>query len=268
MLATSPEVSASARENCCQRGISVQFERIEVVAPRLDVVVAVQNLRLGLDFQAAQLLLQARHGARQLRQVEVDGIHLLIEAGAEDAHFAGIVEHRVEQVRVHARHFNAFHRGRLTPRQHRRAAQFQARNLILRGGFRETSGATARAGSGTVPAGLARPPRRPLWRRSAPQRSGGGWCRPGVLRQSANLSDEVAGGVRQLAGAHRSRMRESSSKLACMTACACSSPPTGRCRFGSQTSRKFVAQSPMAVMPAILARFQGDANRQRHGRRR
>ena len=70
----------------------------------------VQHLRFGLDFEAAQLLLEARDRARQLRQIEVDGIDLLVEPRAENAHFAGVVEHGVEQVRIDPRHFHPLRR--------------------------------------------------------------------------------------------------------------------------------------------------------------
>jgi len=39
---------------------------------------------------------------RQLRQVEVDRVHLLVETSAENAHFACIVEHRIQKIGVHA----------------------------------------------------------------------------------------------------------------------------------------------------------------------
>ena len=109
-----------------QRGVAVQFEWIEIIPPRFDTLVPVQYLRFGLHLQAAQLLLQARDGSRQLGQIEINRIDLLIQAGAKDADLAGIVEHRVEQFGIHARHFHPLHGGRLAARQYRRAAQFQA----------------------------------------------------------------------------------------------------------------------------------------------
>ncbi len=53
-------------------GIAVELERIELAAVRAFVLVLVQDLRLGLDFETAQLLLQARHRARQFTQVEIE----------------------------------------------------------------------------------------------------------------------------------------------------------------------------------------------------
>jgi hypothetical protein len=93
-----------------QGGIAVQLERIEVVAALVFILVPIQYLRLGLHFEAAQLLLETRDRARQLRQVEVDGVDLLVEARAENTHLAGIVEHRVEQIRIDARHFHPLRR--------------------------------------------------------------------------------------------------------------------------------------------------------------
>ena len=49
-----------------QRRVAVEFQRIEIRrGARLFVVVAVQHLRFGLDFEPAQLLLEPRHRARQ-----------------------------------------------------------------------------------------------------------------------------------------------------------------------------------------------------------
>ena len=90
------------------RGVAVELERIEVAAVRAGLVlVPVQDLRLGLDLEVAQLLLQARHRARQLAEVEVERAELLLEAGARDAGFARDVEQLVEQLGVDARHFHA-----------------------------------------------------------------------------------------------------------------------------------------------------------------
>jgi len=40
----------------------------------------IENLRFGFDLETSQLLFEARHRARQLRQIEVDRVHLLVEA--------------------------------------------------------------------------------------------------------------------------------------------------------------------------------------------
>ena len=45
------------------RRIAVQLQRIEVAAVSRFVLVTVEDLRLGFDFEVAQLLLQAGHGA-------------------------------------------------------------------------------------------------------------------------------------------------------------------------------------------------------------
>ncbi len=93
------------------RRIAVELERVEVVAPRAGIDVAMQDLRLGLDLELAQLVLQALHDAAELGQVEVDRRHLLLEARAIDADFAGDVQHVVEQVGVDTRHFAALGAG-------------------------------------------------------------------------------------------------------------------------------------------------------------
>ncbi len=102
------------------RGIAIQLERIEVAPMSALLLVPVKNLRLSFDFQAAQLLLQTCDRARQLAEVEVYRAELLLEARASDAGFAGNVEQLIEQIRVHARHFNAFRLGdRLATRRNR-----------------------------------------------------------------------------------------------------------------------------------------------------
>ena len=79
--------------------------------------VPMQDLRFGLQLQLAQLVFQARDGAAELREVELDRADLLLEPRAEDADFARAVEQRVEQVRVDAREFLAFLSLRLAARQ-------------------------------------------------------------------------------------------------------------------------------------------------------
>ncbi len=64
---------------------------------------AMQDLRFGFQLDLAQLILQARDGAAQLGEVELDGADLLFHTRAEDADFAGVVEQVVEQVGVDAR---------------------------------------------------------------------------------------------------------------------------------------------------------------------
>ena len=97
------------------RGIAVELERIEVAALALLFLVAMQDLRLGFELELAQLLLQARHRARQLADVEIDGADLLLEARARDARFAGIVEQLVEQFGVDARELGAIATARRAP---------------------------------------------------------------------------------------------------------------------------------------------------------
>ena len=68
------------------RGVAVELERIEIAAMlRALVFVPMQDLRFGLDLELAQLFLQARDGARQLAEVELDRADLLLDARAADA---------------------------------------------------------------------------------------------------------------------------------------------------------------------------------------
>ena len=191
MLATSLEVSASAREYCCRDGISVQLERIEIVAPRFDVLMPIQNLRFGLDLQAAQLLLEARHGARQFGQIEVDRVDLLIEASAEDAHLPGIVEHGIEQIRIDARHFHAFRRGALASGQYRRAAQLEARS---ESSLAAAAGSAAHCCTEATAADAAQiAPRGPAAARRGGRRAGAA-ARGAVRRQRRTRRAECASG--------------------------------------------------------------------------
>ena len=101
------------------RRIAIELERIELAASALLFLVAMQDLRFGLELELAQLFLEARHRARQLADVEVDGADLLLETGARDARLAGIVEQLVEQLGVDAREFGSIgRRGRFAARRH------------------------------------------------------------------------------------------------------------------------------------------------------
>ena len=61
----------AARE-LLDRGIAIEFQRVEILAAARFLVVAMQDLRLGLDLELAQLFLQARDRARKLAEVELD----------------------------------------------------------------------------------------------------------------------------------------------------------------------------------------------------
>ncbi len=103
------------------RGITIQFQRIEVGTRTGLGLVPVQDLRLGFDFQLGQLLLQARHRARQLGEVELGGGQLLLDARTRDAHLAGLVQQLVQQFGIDARHLGALRRRRrLAARRHGR----------------------------------------------------------------------------------------------------------------------------------------------------
>jgi hypothetical protein len=73
--------------------------------------VAVQDLRFGFDFEVAELLFEARDGARQLTEVEVDRAQLLLQARAGNAGFAGNIQELIEKLCVDASHFLPLGRG-------------------------------------------------------------------------------------------------------------------------------------------------------------
>src|SRR5258708_9355459 len=83
----------------------MQLELIRITAVTGFVLVAVQDLRLGFDFEVAQLLFQARDRARQLTEIEVDRAELLLQARAGNAGFAGDVQNLVEKVCADESHF-------------------------------------------------------------------------------------------------------------------------------------------------------------------
>ena len=101
--------------------IAVELERIEIGAVHLLVrLVLVEDLRLGLHLELAQLFAQAGDGAVEFDEVELDRGHLLVDAGAEDADFARVVEQVVEQVRIDTGQFATFgRRHRFASRQDR-----------------------------------------------------------------------------------------------------------------------------------------------------
>src|SRR5207237_7178499 len=80
-------------------GVTIELEGIELAAVlRAFVIVLVQDLRLGLDLETPQLLLEARHRARQLAQVEIERAELLLEAGERNPRFGRAVEERIEEL--------------------------------------------------------------------------------------------------------------------------------------------------------------------------
>ena len=90
---------------------------------RLDLV-TMQDLRLRLDFQLAQLVFQARDRAREFTQVELHRTQLLLDPGAGDADLAGAIEQLVQQLGIHARQLRSIGLdGRLTTRRHQRRRQ-------------------------------------------------------------------------------------------------------------------------------------------------
>jgi len=101
------------------------------------VDVAMQDLRLGLDLELAQLVLQALHDAAELGEVEVHGRQLLLEPRPVDADLARGVQHIVEEFRVDARDLAAI-RARVAGRR----SGERGRSRVCR---------IRRRGSGTAP---------------------------------------------------------------------------------------------------------------------
>ena len=81
------------------------FEKLELPREKDEPWRYTDLRRLGFDLEVAQLLLQARDGARQLTEVEVDRAQLLLQARAGNAGFTGDIQELVEKVSVDASHF-------------------------------------------------------------------------------------------------------------------------------------------------------------------
>ena len=127
------------------RRIAVEFQRIEIRAVRVVLLVLEQDLRLGFHLELAQLLAQTRHRAIEFGEVELHLRHLLLDARAENADFAGIVQQVVEEFRVHARQFLALgRRDGLAARQDR----WRGRGSRFRGAYTgDSTGYGTKAGN-------------------------------------------------------------------------------------------------------------------------
>ena len=134
------------------RRVAVELERIEAALDLGVVLMPVQNLRLGLGLELAQLLAQPRNRAAELAQVELDRVQLLAQSRLEDVDLAGAVQKRIEQSRVDARSFGTFGAALLRRRRRgRRDGRLAAAALRPRGGATTSSGlcSTIVASSGT-----------------------------------------------------------------------------------------------------------------------
>ena len=84
-----------------QGGELVELQRVEVGVDsdrRLPCTYCGADLGFVLDLELAQLVAQTHHRLFQFAQVEVDGVDLLFQAGAVDAHLAGVVERALQEV--------------------------------------------------------------------------------------------------------------------------------------------------------------------------
>ena len=89
-----------------QRGEAVQLQRIELlVGLVLLALVAGNDLRLGFQVEAAQLVAQSRIGALQFAHGAAEGTELLFKPRTVDRHFTGVVDQAVEQIGTHTHLF-------------------------------------------------------------------------------------------------------------------------------------------------------------------
>ena len=145
------------------RGVAVELERVEVAAMRCTALflVAMEDLRFGLDLEIAQLILQAGDRARQLAKVEIDRAELLLEPRARDADLAGGIEHLIEQLRIDAGHLGPIplHDG-LAARRHRKRRRnaFHGSRREASGSLRTSAAAAAQAAARSVPRSLIKLP--------------------------------------------------------------------------------------------------------------
>ena len=101
---------------------------------------AMQDLRFGLQFKTAQLLLEPRDGARQFAQVVTDQLELLLDARARNADLTDVVEQLIEQIGIDPRQLRtvcnadtvASRRQQRTGRRRRRLGQVRRRHHRLK----------------------------------------------------------------------------------------------------------------------------------------
>ena len=125
-----------------------------------------QNLRLGLGLELAQLLAQPRNRAAELAQVELDRVQLLAQPRLEDVDLAGAVQQRIEQSRRRRAQFRHARRCVAPP-----AAARPARRAARGGGASTGGGADDELGSSARRS--SPPPERAAHRRRRPLRRSG-----------------------------------------------------------------------------------------------
>ena len=99
-LDRSSTVSDSARQLLDGR-IAVEFQRIEIGLDSPSRSWRDSILGLGLQFEVTQLAAQSVDGLPEFPEVEGEAVVLLLDAGAVDAHLAGIVDHLVQRLGRH-----------------------------------------------------------------------------------------------------------------------------------------------------------------------
>jgi len=119
----SPSCSSVLTRDCCSNRVSDSWVRLARIArsesrsdrdsimpresccmwvKRSNSFLAVLDLRLGFDLEGPQLLAQTGDRLVQLAQVVAEGVGLLLQARAVDAHLAGEIDQVVQQFGAHA----------------------------------------------------------------------------------------------------------------------------------------------------------------------
>ncbi len=90
------------------RRVAIELERIETGVARDVVLMSMEDLRLGLGLELAELIAQPRHRRAELAEMELDRLQLLREPRLENVDLARAVQKHVEQCRVDARSLGTF----------------------------------------------------------------------------------------------------------------------------------------------------------------
>src|SRR5207302_1508849 len=229
-------------------GVTIELEGIELAAVlRAFVIVLVQDLRLGLDLETAQLLLEARHRARQLAQVEIERAELLLEAGARNARFARDVEELIEEAGIAA---GPTWTGLPCGWAICTSSAFSLRSMVS--GSPKESDRADPAAAGAAGAAAATAPR-------SGAESGGGagggsaGVAPSERERSWRLAIMARGGATGRPWTTCSRMRASSSRLAWIRSNTAGSAPIVPLSTAITSVSSSWLKSPMGVIPAMRA---------------
>ena len=87
-----------------EAGKAVEFQRVEASMPLIRGGGARLHLRLGLNFNVAQLAAQANHVFREVEQGALEADHFAFNSGTGNRQFASFVNQLVDQVGTHTQH--------------------------------------------------------------------------------------------------------------------------------------------------------------------